>query len=125
MYAISALELRKVRHSASHASHPVGVFGLSHDWPMDLTRSSCFWCDRRFRVRQSGGHVQRFCSHRCPLMFHTAAGRMLRMRPRRDGGRCRTPLRRSARHNTKGERGGGRISQTCNPAADLHGEALI
>lgn len=37
--------------------------------------SSCFWCGRRFQVRQSGGHVQRFCTARCRLAFHAAARR--------------------------------------------------
>jgi hypothetical protein len=35
--------------------------------------SSCFWCDRPFRPRQTGGHAQRFCKMSCRRAFHAAA----------------------------------------------------
>jgi hypothetical protein len=37
--------------------------------------SSCYWCDRPFQLRQSGGRAQRFCSPHCRLAFHAAARR--------------------------------------------------
>ena len=37
--------------------------------------SSCYWCDRPFRCRRTGGHAQRFCSPHCRLAFHAAARR--------------------------------------------------
>ena len=37
--------------------------------------ASCYWCDRPFQLRQSGGHAQRFCSPRCRLAFHAAVRR--------------------------------------------------
>lgn len=32
----------------------------------------CSWCDRPFRVRQTGGRAQRFCQPSCRRAFHSA-----------------------------------------------------
>jgi hypothetical protein len=37
--------------------------------------SSCYWCDRPFRPRQTGGRAQRFCKMSCRRAFHAAARR--------------------------------------------------
>jgi hypothetical protein len=37
--------------------------------------SSCFWCDRPFRPRQTGGRAQRFCKMSCRRAFHGAERR--------------------------------------------------
>jgi hypothetical protein len=34
---------------------------------------SCFWCNRPFRARRSGGRAQRFCRPPCRRAFHAAA----------------------------------------------------
>jgi hypothetical protein len=34
---------------------------------------SCSWCNRPFRMRQSGGRAQRFCRPSCRRAFHGAA----------------------------------------------------
>lgn len=37
--------------------------------------SSCYWCNRAFRPRQTGGRAQRFCKMTCRRAFHAAARR--------------------------------------------------
>src|SRR5271163_2024931 len=32
----------------------------------------CSWCDRPFRVRQTGGRANRFCQPSCRRAFHSA-----------------------------------------------------
>jgi hypothetical protein len=34
--------------------------------------TSCVWCDRPFRARQTGGRSQRFCRPFCRRSFHAA-----------------------------------------------------
>src|SRR5262249_22215879 len=41
----------------------------------DGTATRCYWCDRPFQARQSGGHAQRFCSPICRLTSHAATRR--------------------------------------------------
>ena len=36
---------------------------------------SCYWCDRPFRPRRTGGRAQRFCRPGCRRQFHAAARR--------------------------------------------------
>jgi hypothetical protein len=33
----------------------------------------CYWCERQFQPRQSGGRPQRFCRPSCRRAFHAAA----------------------------------------------------
>jgi hypothetical protein len=47
-------------------SHPTGKH-------LGCTVTKCYWCDRPFQARQSGGHAQRFCARHCRLAFHAAA----------------------------------------------------
>ena len=34
---------------------------------------ACFWCNRPFRARRTGGRSQRFCRPSCRRSFHAAA----------------------------------------------------
>ena len=36
---------------------------------------ACYWCDRPFRARRTGGRAQRFCRMSCRRQFHVAARR--------------------------------------------------
>jgi hypothetical protein len=37
--------------------------------------TACYWCERPFRVRRTGGRAQRFCRMSCRRQFHAAARR--------------------------------------------------
>ena len=36
---------------------------------------ACYWCDRPFRARRTGGRAQRFCRMNCRRHSHAAARR--------------------------------------------------
>jgi hypothetical protein len=41
----------------------------------DAAAGACYWCDRPFRTRRTGGRAQRFCRMSCRRQFHAAARR--------------------------------------------------
>jgi len=62
----------------AHPSVEIGAAGDASHAPVKPfcgTAMKCYWCDRPFQARQSGGHAQRFCSPSCRLVFHAAARR--------------------------------------------------
>ena len=71
--------IRSISKDLSNVSKPISAAGdgvepggrMTGYSPPNL--AACVWCDRPFKMRQSGGHAQRFCSPRCRLAFHAAA----------------------------------------------------
>ena len=77
------LKATKVQSSAVNTNldeqQAEGASAPSAEVPVALKRSPaagpCYWCDRPYRARRTGGHAQRFCRPRCRRAFHAAARR--------------------------------------------------
>jgi hypothetical protein len=64
-------------------SSPTGILpGVgSGEAPMLDHCCACYWCDRPFQPRRTGGRAQRFCRMSCRWQFHAtrrAAGHLMR-----------------------------------------------